>query len=1654
MKKIMIMMLALLSIAGAWALTGGSGQGYDPTNPPDPNTLFRLTVTSSPSHVGSVSPAGASMRSFGDEVYVRANSHTGYDFRCWMEGDSVVSTSMGFYFTMPDRNVTLTAWYDRNMDYNPTSPGDPFFDGYTHRVNVYCTPSSAGRVSPSNFLMKEGEETVIRAYANSNYKFSCWKEDGKIISVDPSLPVKMGTKNLTYTAQFVYTPQNPGDPGTNCWNPGTGELIIDDFRPGDLNSKIYEMTGGDMDAVNTLTVIGPMNDYDFGAVSGFNGLTEVDFSRTSGVTRVPDWSLSYLPTLVKVTLPESVNRMENYTFYDSPNLSELVCLSAMPPALDYPFYGVQESLVVKVYSTSADLYQTANGWSGYQIRPLDREMVSLNVTLPEDAADGRYANATLQLNNLSTGQSRRLVITPTRSRYSFSNLIPGSKYSLYALAPNGRTLGQYPDFEMGEESMEYEFPSLRQLQTVTLSLKGSDGKDLSGIAQVNWFDEKHDFLAAGGSLLGQVESYEVYYEIIPSQEMKLAYILPPLSGSWKVKEADNQFSVTADPISRTFFKGSVYDSAERTKVAGAYVTLTQTINGEQSSVTVATDKEGDFSLEVADLPGSLTAGSPEHIEETVAFSGLKDLASKGEIPVKPIYGASVYVSMLTAENVEESEKHVYKPFEDTANVSFSITDAADGRPIFNHRLRYPLLRLLDPVGDDAQIRLVAIPRGNGFNPDAADVKLKGQEGQATLTFLRDGDLTVSIKSSEAENPVALLYDAKGMLLRRADFNSYGKASFQALPEGDYTVVAMANSSLYSGAGTLAELAASPLEEKKDYLLAKTSVSDGYLYSVELGTVPQFDESAFYYTGPNTMLTLNKTAVTVGQNVTVRSLVDFLPEYEGRIDKVKMTFTIPEGLEYVDGSLLVGGYGSNFTTIADGQLSVETYLKDASPRFCLAARKSGDWRITGSVEFWIDGQTISQPFGAQLLSVSDFSISAPDYTYIPRVTVRGFATPLSEIRVYDNDVPVGRARSLTNGEWRLSFDLYEPGDYSEHLIYADITTADGDKYLTSTAKTIYDPDWAQLTDVLMINGGTTVDFNHVEATTLPGSYTYIPGTDMFTFKAIYRDGKATEVKSLDFLILLSDGSQVRMDSRYIPSQDAWVCAKGFPDISRLPVNVKVIASTVDTIPVRTIEVKEKETMRCPDVVPVIDPSGYVYEAVPSNRLEGVQATIFYKEWAEDMYGDVYEKVIRWDAEAYAQQNPLFTDADGMYQWDVPSGEWQVRFEKSGYEPAATEWLPVPPPQLDVNMGLVQLAAPQVEKVTAYDNAVEVIFDKYMQPARFNDANIAVTVEDDPVKGVFSLVDAEEAPDGETYARGFRFETENAIDADKVNVMLGSQLCSYAGIPMEAAFTQEFDVEREISAIEAPEEVKAFIGNEILLSVQALPGEAAEGKRLTIDIPSPIASLVELPELDAEGRGVIRILGELPGNVTVKIGVEGSKTATASTLLSLAFEPETCAMPIWEVLSGTGSHLTCPIILTTATPQATIIYTVDGSDPTSSETARTYTGPFYYEEDPVDKYRMRIRAIARRDGWYDSPEMVEDFIPTEVKEITANESVSISGSLLTAKDDCTVTVFDLDGRMVLNASLHAGDTLSLSSLASGIYIVKTTSADQAAAIRLAL
>ena len=217
----------------------------------------------------------------------------------------------------------------------------------------------------------------------------------------------------------------------------------------------------------------------------------------------------------------------------------------------------------------------------------------------------------------------------------------------------------------------------------------------------------------------------------------------------------------------------------------------------------------------------------------------------------------------------------------------------------------------------------------------------------------------------------------------------------------------------------------------------------------------------------------------------------------------------------------------------------------------------------------------------------------------------------------------------------------------------------------------------------------------------------------------------------------------------------------------------------------------------------DPSGYVYEGVSSNRLEGVTATCYYKEEVEDMYGDLYERAVVWDAENYEQVNPQTTDVEGKYGWDVPRGLWQVKFEKQGYETAYSEWLPVPPPQLDVNVGMTQLRQPEVAHVDAYKNAVEVEFDKYMNPQTLNRTNIHVTKGGQSIDGTIQLINAEagyQKPDV-AYASRLAFMPTEPLQFNEKIVLTVSRLVeSYAGLQMEADFQQEFSVVNDTLPIE--------------------------------------------------------------------------------------------------------------------------------------------------------------------------------------------------------------------------------------------------------------
>jgi hypothetical protein len=377
-------------------------------------------------------------------------------------------------------------------------------------------------------------------------------------------------------------------------------------------------------------------------------------------------------------------------------------------------------------------------------------------------------------------------------------------------------------------------------------------------------------------------------------------------------------------------------------------------------------------------------------------------------------------------------------------------------------------------------------------------------------------------------------------------------------------------------------------------------------------------------------------------------------------------------------------------------------------------------------------------------------------------------------------------------------------------------------------------------------------------------------------------------------------------------------------------------------------------------PIHDPSGYVYEGVASNRLQGVTASCYYKETVEDMYGDLHENIVLWNAEEYAQENPLFTDENGMYQWDVPQGLWQVKFEKEGYQTTYSEWLPVPPPQLEVNIPMVQMRQPTVSDAKAYDLGVEIAFDKYMDPETLTTDNISVTKNGNKIEGSIVLLNEEVSYEGEetTFASKLRFEVpkgQELTTTDQVMLTVSKAVKSYAGVQMENDYSQEFDVLPIVRKILADSLVNIVYGGERKLTVAAAPADAAKGKTLTVKSMSEMIAKTsdETLTFDENGQAELTVTGELPGSTALTFMVDGSDVEGTVVLNVKDAANMITKAPDASRVSGTEVYSGTKIILTSETDGATIYYTLDGSCPCDNEARLTYNPdePIVITEDNV-------------------------------------------------------------------------------------------------------
>lgn len=1554
--------LVLMAQAG----TGGADGGFDPETPPNPDMprpKYELTLNASPQQGGSVYRSGTAKYEAGSKVWQEAYANNSFVFVRWAENGETVSTDPYFYYVMPERNVTLTA----EFRFDPTTPPDPQVPKVKRVLTLESQPAQAGSFNWGNYSEHvEGEAVRVVAYtANSSFKFLEWQQDGKTVSKNSYYSITMPNRNVHLVALYEFNPAPPKNPGTNFFSSATGEVIVTDFEPGDLYSALYALVGDNYDKVKMITVVGRTTDNDWSALRNYYSCTMLDLSRTDNMTVVPDWAFENFESLEEIILPASIQQIGWYAFYGCSSLRSISIYATMPPTVSGDaFNGVPEGLTVYVPALSQGSYRDAEGWKMFNILPLGEQVSNLTVNMPKGANMALYKDMYVELFNLQNGQRQRYLIDVNKTSYEFSNLIHNTQYHVYLKNAQGMVLGQIENVSVEKEDVEVTFESLLVPRDVTLKVLATGGTDVTEQVTITWLDENGTFLTRGGRLPLQLEGAKVRYRIALPQALGQQYLIP-VENEHVVGEAnDLTYSLTSIPVK--VISGKVTDLQTGESLAGATITISQVVNGLYSvSYTVQTAANGTWSKEVQEAKTEVTASKANYVSQSRTFDAVP--VEPVTFALKDINGTKLFLH-LTYTDVNGQTKEGYA---DSMNVAYTLYNVTTGQAITEMNVQYSQIVLMDHLAKGTRVRVTATSKKQEFMPVEAVAEVEENEtANVTIAIQQLGAIRASYGSTDNTSVVGILYDKDGRLIQKYDYVE-GALTISELTDGNYTLVTMAGSQFFNSVFSLGQFAEQGLYEGIDYVKNACVVSSAKITTVSNAVVPFLDESKLYYTSNKTSFTLNKSQTTVGQFLTLSAYLDFKSAYAGKVEDVKLVVDLPQAASFVASSVMIGNSTASYTVNGSSVVIPVANLSERI-RFCITPTAGGTYSPAASVQFTVDGKTVIQPIGSVTYTAKDLSLTVPAVVSNVKVPVSGSAVGKSTVKVYVDNVLAGQTIALANGIWTTTIELVEPEQLSVHAVHAVTTTPEGVEMLSETQLVTYDETVVQVSDVVMYYTnpeenwwtGKNYELKHDFLNPLmsPLRYTYYIYNRSFTFAINFTDENPEKLQKVILEVKTGDGRWNPLTATYNDKKKTWLAYGEFGNMydGIVPVNVRVryVCGGGEFL----------VYYPGPDADVPIDPSGYVYEAVPSNRVEGVTASIYYKETVEDIYGDKHENVVLWDAEEYAQENPLFTDENGMYRWDVPQGLWQVKFEKEGYQTTYSEWLPVPPPQLDVNIAITQPSQPQVKKVAAYDGGVEVEFDKYMDPATLTLENIQLTRNGNPVEVTVELLNEEAIGEGkaQTYASKLALNVKEGDElsfSDEILLTLSNKVKSYAGVPLDNYTNSELGVAPKVRSIVADETVIVAYDEQLTLKVAAVPAVASVGKKLYVkSLSSMIAEVVTTEvTLDENGEAEVTVSGELPGATVLTFTMDDTDVTGHTTVTVKDKELLKTIAPRASRVSGTQVYRGTQIFLTCETANAEIRYTLDGSDPLDAENKSVMV----YDETPIviTDDNVVIKAVAQ-------------------------------------------------------------------------------------------
>ena len=1162
-KIFYILFLCTLMPLAAWAQAGG---GYNPPNPGDPDApndkeVYKLTLSATPKGSSSFNRYEQQQVTAGKEVYIEAYANTGYKFVAWLCDGDTLSKSRGFYYTMPQKNVALTAV----MRYNPDSPGDPETPKARYQVKVKAEPANAGSFNFSNQQLEAGSDIDIWAYANTGYQLKQWLVGDSVVKGTNLLMYKVPNRNSEVVAQFIYNPQNPENPKKNYWNKETGEVIIDDFTEGNLKSTIDNTTGNySSQDVQMITVSGKIGGGDFSVTRDFSNCTLIDMSRTSGIDNVPSYAF-YNTNVENVYLPSCIEKIGYRTFAGCKSLSAITLYAMTPPEVDKEtFYEANEGFVVYVPASALARYQADKTWGEFNLMPIQDDIHALQVSLPQGTDAKVYSQMWIELTNIKSGQKMHYVMTG-RDSYTFANLIKNTTWNVTLRNARGDIFAEINNVEVKDEDVKVSFNQLAVPQQLSLSVAAPDGTDVTSQTQVTWTDQEGNYLAQSFAMGGLLAGSKLNYSLSLNEQLATQYAIPGKT-ECTVKEQDNNIKIQLQPLPSVSLSGKVTDLIAKSSISGAIITASQTFDGKYTkTMSSKADQEGKFSLNMSNVPTQLTIAATDYVSQSIDCADLlKDQAASvelGDVALKPISGATLSLKFnykRCSDSGEEAEG-AQGWFSDYNNVVFGIYNKTQKKSIKQFSVQYPQIVLLEEVSEGDQLELTATSKSEAFMPVTTTATIDNKQ-QATVTFnvAELGKIEATYSKNYNVSVVGSLYDAAGKLQKTSEYAN-ASLTFSNLSDGYYTLLSMGKSKLFNTIYKLDELKQSGLKEGTDYILSNIKVESGNISKLSISEIPTLNESKLYFTGDNTSFTVNKQSIVAGNYITLIGKVDFKQAYAKKVSNVSLVVDIPDACSFVENSVMVGNSTSNYV-LEGNRLTIQMARYTDRVRFCVIPTQGGEYAPSAQIEFDLNGNTMSQPIGSASYTAKDLSISVPKTVAKTSVSISGMAIGRSEVKVYDGDVLIGQTTSLANGMWSTKCELNEAYNLSQHNIHAKVITKQGIELQSETQQCLYDENAIQVktVDMSFYNGwmhkNISLTFDFESNKTSGNSYSFYTATD-FTFVADLTNNDTTKVSDVEFIVFLSNGLHVIVPAVYDAQLDKFIAIKQFSG-DALPINLNV------------------------------------------------------------------------------------------------------------------------------------------------------------------------------------------------------------------------------------------------------------------------------------------------------------------------------------------------------------------------------------------------------------------------------------------------------------------------------------------------------------------